>query len=143
MAKAAFYIAKGSLSDSLIRWRTDSRASHVELWVGASSFSSYPGIGVRTVPISELPDLENGWLLVDLPHVKDSDILSFFNKTKGSPYDWLGVLVGQNLSAKISAKGDFFCSEWCAEAIGFEKAWRYSPGLLMEVLNEFNRLNDK
>lgn len=137
--RAAFFVGSGSLADALIRWRTNSEASHVELFVGDNSYSSYPGVGVRTVPISSLP--KGKWKIVNLPWVNDKDVLDFFETTKGAKYDWLGVIVGQAISARIAKKGDFFCSEWCAQAIGMTQTWRYSPGLLMDIVGFVDHIN--
>lgn len=130
--QAAFFIGPGTLADRLIRWRTSSPASHVELWVEGESFTSYPGIGVRKVSVASLADRQ--WEVVPLPWVTPEHVRAFFDQTEGAPYDWLGVIAGQTLSAKIRRKGDFFCSEWCAAALGFAEAWRYSPGLLLALL---------
>jgi hypothetical protein len=127
----AFYIGKKSIIDKLICMRTQSNTSHVEIVIDGYKYSSYPGIGVRKAVFSNDPGL---WKIYDLPEVNAEDILSFYEQTKGRAYDWLGVLIGQFFYIKIDDPLKFFCSEWCAKAIGFPQACRFSPALLEIVI---------
>lgn len=142
--RAAFYVKRpGHLVDRLIRWRTSSNTSHVELVVDGLMYSSSPvDGGVRSKPFPANPD-PNTWILVDLPDTVAVKILSFFQATKGSKYDWLAVAVGQLLAAKIKSRDKWFCSEWCASALGKHDSWRYSPGLLLDVLQDECALRDE
>jgi hypothetical protein len=136
----AFFIGdKKNILDRLIRWRTQSEVSHVELVVNGYKYSSYPGIGVRRDIFVNNP---GDWLIYDLPDVKEETVIDFFEKTKGKKYDWLGVLIGQAFYVKVDDPKKFFCSEWCAAVLGFPQACRFSPALLQIVI-ENTKLNIK
>lgn len=132
--QAAFYCKRGDWVDGVIRWRTSSPFSHVELVVdGVCLSSSGRDGGVREKAIA----LESGdWVLVALPWADVAQVMGFFANTRGCGYDWLGVLVGQAASFSVQDKGRWFCSEWCAAALGLGEPWRYSPGLLFHVLQD-------
>ncbi len=136
--QAAFFIGPGSWADEVIRWRTSSDASHVELVINGFKFSSSPADGgVRRAEFQ--PDPAQ-WRMVDLPWASPEGVLAFFDKTRGDRYDWLAVCVGQALSAKVDVPGRWFCSEWCAAALGMSDPWRYSPALLEVALSDAVRL---
>lgn len=141
MIKLAFYCGY-TFQDNLIRLRTVSWFSHVELVVNGVCYSSSPrDSGVRH-KVMNLDD-EKTWCVIDLPWLNQADvakIIQFYEKTQGAKYDWLGVAVGQLLAAKIHRKQQYFCSEWIAEALGFDDPWRYSPQTLFNTVNELRRL---
>lgn len=130
--QVAFFIGdQQNLADKLIRWRTQSKASHVEIIIDGYKYSSYPGVGVRKAIFNNTP---GDWYLVDLPSVSPEQVLTFFEKTKGMAYDWLAVILGQSFYIDLQNSNRYFCSEWCAEALGFPQAWRFTPALLEVVL---------
>lgn len=133
MVQAAFYIGNGNYLDKIIRWRTSSDTSHVELVVGGTMFSSSPRDGgVRLKP---LPNDTSKWRLVDIPNITDASIYEFFDQTRGAKYDWVGAIVGAGAALDVQSKTKWFCSEWCAHALGFENGWRFTPADLEVVLN--------
>jgi len=127
----AFYVGDKTIVDKLICMRTQSDTSHVEIVIDGYKYSAYPGIGVRKDIFTNDPGL---WRIYDLPEVNPNDVLSFFEQTKGRAYDWLGVLIGQFFYVKVDDPKKFFCSEWCASAIGFPQPCRFSPALLEIVI---------
>lgn len=77
--------------------------------------------GVRYKRMSLDP---NKWDLVQVD--LDKNYLNyFFNSIKGQRYDWLGA-IGVVLKWRQSAN-KWFCSEFCAAALGFSQSWRFSP----------------
>lgn len=88
MASLALYKAPGTRLDRLIRWRTGSIYSHVEIVIGSSWYSSSPRDGgVRRREIVPKP---GHWDLVPL----DADIervVQLYSRTMGQGYDWLGI----------------------------------------------------
>jgi hypothetical protein len=129
--QVAFYIGNTTIADKLICMRTQSDTSHVEIVIDGMKYSSYPGIGVRKDVFVNDPNL---WRVYDLPEVNAQDVLSFYDNTKGRAYDWIGVLIGQFFYVKIDDPSKFFCSEWCAKALGFPQACRFSPAVLEIVI---------
>lgn len=131
MIQAAFYTKQGNLVDHAIRWRTQSPFSHVELVAGGMCYTSSPRDGgVRAKAL----DLTDGWALVPIPTAHAANVLQFYNLTRGCAYDYVGVLAGQLLALNLQSKARYFCSEWCAAALGLSEPWRYSPALLHNVL---------
>jgi hypothetical protein len=151
---AAFYKKKSSIWDAIIRWRTNSQYSHCELVLISDNINTKQDIldyvdyysssprdnGVRKM--QNTLKLSN-WDLIPLPWINYQQVVDFYEVTKGAKYDWLGVLIGQGLSIKLNRSNAWFCSEWCAKAINLCKPWRYSPGLLFDVLTEINKINGR
>ncbi|SUB32803.1 Uncharacterised protein [[Pasteurella] mairii] len=135
-------------SDWLIRKITRGQYSHCEIvleeteFTGAShydsettytAYSSSPRDGgVRCKRIN----IHNGnWDFIPLPNVSESQVRSYFERTKGRKYDWLGVL-GLVLGVK-QKRSKYFCSEWCFNAIFYsENGWRFSPNDLATIVKE-------
>lgn len=140
MLCAAFYVKRGDWRDVAIRLRTASRFSHVELAIPLEHdlfrcLSSSPRDGGVRECIMNLPERE--WELISLPYADINHVNDFFNKTVGLPYDFTGVLIGQALSIKFHAESRYFCSEWCAAALGLSDPWRYAPIDLYNVTRDF------
>lgn len=136
----AVYKGEGKLFNRLIRLWTRSRYSHCELvmpdgrWLSASAMDG----GVRAKYI-EL-DFEH-WELIPLPWADAKLIESVFARHEGKGYDWLGILLAQFLPLGIDSKSRMFCSEFCAAALGLQRAApRFSPVLLNEVVKRINCL---
>lgn len=128
----AFDIGGKNIFDRLIKLRTQSDTSHVEIVIDGFKYSSYPGIGVRKDIFIETPGM---WRLYEIPEVPKEQVLNFFEKTQGCAYDWLGVIIGQLFYVKVDNPKKYFCSEWCAAALGFPQACRFSPALLEVVID--------
>lgn len=130
------------LEDTLIRFFTRGKYSHCEIAIEKSDFRTgekYPEIsydcysssprdgGVRCKKIDVSDRLK--WDLIALKGVNESQIKSYFSRTKGAKYDHLGAL-GVIAGLKAS-KTKFFCSEWCFNAIfNSENGWHFSPNAL-------------
>ena len=135
----AAYKGKGKLFNRLIRLWTRSRYSHCELvmpdgrWLSASAMDG----GVREKYI-EL-NLEH-WDLFPLPWASAARVEDVFARHWGLGYDWLGIGLSQLLPVAIDHRDRMFCSEFCAAALGFQDAQRYSPALLVDVVARINQL---
>lgn len=121
----------------LIRWRTSSPYSHVEMVLPFGGipfcYSAYEedgGVRRKVIDVFNSPD----WDVYFLPGVNAEAVEALFARTKGAPYDWKGVLLGQLFGIKREHPEAYFCSEWCAEAIGLDEPWRHSPGSLFQVV---------
>ena len=131
-------VAAARLSDWIIRTLTRSPYSHCEIAVdkGNGQYNCYSasirdgGVRLKTMP---LPAYK--W---DLIPVKQQDayidVLNYFAQTRGKPYDFIGAC-GVVLGIKGSLK-KWFCSEWCAAALGVQYPDRYSPQALANWLRQ-------
>ncbi|UOO82755.1 hypothetical protein LVJ83_04635 [Uruburuella testudinis] len=123
-------------SDWLTRLLTAGPYSHCEISIQRSDglldcYSSSirdGGVRCKTMPLPS-----EKWDLIPLP----SDIaahtrLQFvFSCTRGRGYDWLGavgVIVGTR-----HRRNKWFCSEWCAYALGHTAPHHYSPNSLAKL----------
>jgi hypothetical protein len=133
----AFYRKEGNFGDKLIRWRTNSEFSHTELVVSGVCYSSSPRDGgVRSTRVSSLTNRDS-WELVELDAALATQILLFFKQTSGRGYDYLGTVVGQVWGLyNVQERSKFFCSEWCAAALGLQRPYQYSPGALYKEITE-------
>ena len=139
MIRLALYKGKGNIEDRLIRWWTGSLYSHCELVLEDGTFvsSSPRDGGVRAKVIDQDPEV---WDFVGLPWVTKDEVEALLIAEAGTPYDWFGVLVNQVFGFAYQSKRTWFCSEFCAAAMGFDRPFRYSPGDLAAFLPRLAQL---
>lgn len=124
MVTLALYKKRGRWTNRLISWRTSSPYSHCEIVVdGWCISSSGRDHGVRLKRI----DLSDGWDLINVPWADAAAVWRLADETLGKGYDYLGVIIGAALGIKVSSRDRWFCSEWCAAALGFAEPWRFTP----------------
>ena len=147
--KVAFYCGKGSWVNKIIRWWTKSPYSHAELimpdnktWIGISPFKTS-----RLDVHENLNYNHEEWETLELQVSQEQlDVISeFFESTRGSRYDWVGMLLSQFLPYHIKRKNKWYCSEWIAYALRISCVidWRLikiydradlSPAVLYEII---------
>lgn len=119
---------------SLAHWAvctfTGSRYSHCELFIDGRAYSaSARDGGVRAKVI----DFTSGrWDLLPIQG-DEAAAVAWFMEHDGAAYDWAGVLRFA-LPFLPQRRGQWFCSEACAAALGMPGAADLSPQTLMEVL---------
>jgi len=151
--RVAFYKARGSWWNSIVRWWTRSEYSHAELvmpdeitWISISPFLS------SRVESREKKEYdEKVWDFIDffISEKEYHEIEDFYEETKGSKYDWVGMIVSQFLPSglKLTNVRKWYCSEWIAHAlraadvIPWKKFKLYekkdiSPGTLYKIVSE-------
>lgn len=123
--------------DDFTRLVTGGIYSHCELAIenlgeyNCYSSSNRDG-GVRKKRM-ELP-LED-WDLIEITHlVNIRDIVDFYKKTQGKKYDFIGLM--SPVLGNLHNDDKYFCSEWCAEAIGLIFPNKYSPSSLYRYLRK-------
>jgi len=144
MIKVAFYKGKGTWMDLCVRFWTRSIYSHVELVVFDSGdfpptiiSSSGRDDGVRFKEYSIEKLNSEKWDLIDVSEKIDDESLAYFSVNKlGKRYDYKGILLSQFLPLKRHGKNKYFCSEFCAEALGFSNPHEYSPQDLYTALQQ-------
>ena len=131
MVFLALYKGKGKIGNAITRWWTGSQYSHCELFVnGVCYSSSLMDGGVRAKVI----DIHSGnWDLLPLERVDAGQVQDFFELTKGKAYDWLGLFRAQLFNRGKRDGSKYFCSEWCAAAVGIPVPEMYSPRGLGEL----------
>ena len=142
MIKVAFYKGKGNWIDWCIRFWTRSIYSHVELVFIPNDgsmvrllSSSQRDRGVRYKMIPRKYFKPENWLLIDASTMIDIHALhEFYIQRHGYKYDLKGILLSQFLPLKRHSKQRYFCSEFCAEALGFSNPHEYSPQDLYTAL---------
>lgn len=116
----------------LVRWWDRSAYSHCEIAFsdGMAGSSSFEDGGVRLKPITFDP---KNWDFVPLPAHLESRSRAWFEAHQGEKYDLLGNV--HFVLALIRHTGQrWFCSEACAESLGFLESWRYKPSDLHSVV---------
>lgn len=111
---------------------TGSIYSHCEVVINGVCWSaSARDGGVRGKKV----DLNSGrWDVIDLPaQMDEAAAVAWFMEHDGAAYDWAGVLRFA-LPFLPQRRGQWFCSEACAAALGMPGAADLSPQNLMEVL---------
>ena len=123
--------------DDFTRLVTGGIYSHCELAIenlgeyNCYSSSNRDG-GVRKKRM-ELP-LED-WDLIEITYlVNVRDIVDFYKKTQGKKYDFIGLM--SPVLGNLHDDDKYFCSEWCAEAIGLIFPNKYSPSSLYKYLRK-------
>lgn len=126
----AFKKCENNFLEKCIKYFTKSNYVHCELVSCFCSdtfygYSAFPGEGVRSKYIKYDPKV---WEFINLKDIKTQDVKKFYEKTKGKKYDYLGVL--GFVFGNPDNPNRYFCSEWCAKALGFNNPSRISPGWL-------------
>lgn len=127
-------------SDWLIRKITHGQYSHCEIAIDCGGkFDCYSASlrddGVRRKLIYLTPDK---WDLIALPDTTAQQARDLYRRTLGAKYDTLGVFATVLPRVKGSLRR-WFCSEWCAAALGLEEPETYSPNGLAKQLQTFRQ----
>ena len=131
-------------TDGLTRILTRGRYSHCEIAVRehtqASVYTCYSASirdgGVRT-KIMPLPEAK--WDLIPLPSTPEAheQLQRVWTATEGQGYDLTGAL-GIAFGLRHNRRR-WFCSEWCAAALGLPAGWRWSPNDLAAIVPALKR----
>ena len=111
-----------------IRGYTKSKYSHAELvmpdgetWVGISPFLT-SRVGERNKAPEDSGD---NWDYLIFPlnwrqpvrEYQLKQLETFINKTRGSKYDWVGLIFSNLTSFLVKKRDKWYCSEWIAHAL--------------------------
>ena len=127
-------VAAARLSDWIIRTLTRSPYSHCELALAHGNgqydccSSSIRDGGVR---VKGMPLPSEKWDLIPVD-VNPEQVYAALTATIGAKYDWLGAT--GVIARWRHDKRKWFCSEWCAMALGLANPERFSPGSLAAYL---------
>jgi hypothetical protein len=125
----AFYKGRTRLFDRAVQWYTQGPYSHCELVIDGQCYSSSlrdGGVRVKTIDL-----MSGNWDVV--PVAENQKLaLDWFTLHLGDKYDTAG-LFGFVLPWRLEARSRWFCSEACAEALGFAKSWQLSPNELFRM----------
>lgn len=135
-AKLAFYKGKGTFVDKLIRIWTKSKYSHVELVYGKDWYSISPR--ENEVRSKVIEPKEGHWDFVEVD-IDEMLLINTYYKTAYAEYDWWGIIASQIIPLNKHNEDKWFCSEWCAEVLGFENANQFSPQDLYETVTKENK----
>ena len=127
-------------TDWLTRILTRGQYSHAEIAVRehpqASVYTCYSASirdkGVRR-KVMPLPAAK--WDLIPLPSTPEAheQLQRVWAATEGQGYDLMGALgIAFGLPEN---RRRWFCSEWCATALGLPESWRWSPNDLAAILS--------
>ena len=126
------------LMDWAVRWATRGQYSHCEIAVKHSFADDYHcysasardgGVRSKTMPLT--PDK---WDLIPIRDAEAYDrVLALYQSTRGAKYDFGGAL-GVVLPIRQAVQR-WFCSEWCAHALGLGQPEKFSPSNLAEHLS--------
>jgi hypothetical protein len=117
----ALFKGKGTFVNCVVRKWTKSRYSHAELiledkktWIGIS-----PYINAEVVKRTVEDYNPNKWDFFKINVTKEQykDIIDFYDLTKGTKYDWVGMLLSQFLPFSIKQENKWYCSEWILYAL--------------------------
>ena len=139
---SGFKVWAARASDWLTRKLTRGQYSHCEIAVrlpedtadGRPQYECYSasvrdgGVRCKVMPLPK-----EKWDLIPLPGGREAGarLSVLWTKTRGQRYDLPGAL-GLVLRTGQCC-GRWFCSEWCAEAVGLPEGWRFSPNSLAAV----------
>ena len=135
--KIHFYKAReGKISDKVVG--LVSVFSHVELEInGVCYSSSNRDYGVR----SKIIDTSNKQKWVSFELKKDIDTnkcLEYFYSVERQEYDWTNIFLTQLIKLNVQSDNKQICSEFVANCLGLENAYKYSPETLFYKLKELN-----
>jgi hypothetical protein len=127
--KLAFYVGKGNLIDRIIRWRTKSKYSHVELIFNCIPggdrsevynnlwFSSSPRDG--GVRMKTINPKKKSWEFVKIPSTieEESECFEKALEIEKRKYDFIGAILGAGLKIRVENPRRFFCCEAAVYAL--------------------------
>lgn len=125
-------VAAARLGDWLIRTFTRSPYSHCEIALhkGGGQYACYSasirdgGVRAKTMPLPA-----DKWDLIPIRDAEAHDkVWALYQATIGARYDYIGAL-GVVLPVR-QVEQRWFCSEWCARALGLGQPEKYSPSRL-------------
>lgn len=136
-------VAAARLGDWLIRTFTRSPYSHCEIALhkGGGQYACYSasirdgGVRVKTMPLPS-----EKWDLIPV-RATEAQVRAAFETTRGAKYDWLGAT--GVITRWRHDKRKWFCSEWCAAALGVQYPDRYSPQELADWLGQPEKARQK
>lgn len=125
------------LIDKVIRLATRSKYSHCELAVKRQDgqfvcYSSSPRDGGVRKKVMALDTAKWDFVKVQISHNK---IKCCFAKTRGKKYDLLGAI---GIPFKVQDNDKWFCSEWCATALGLSDTQISPQGLYNQMTKNIN-----
>lgn len=131
--RAAFYKGEGNAFNGFIRFWDGGIYSHCELVFSDGMSASASWRDGRQVRLKMIEYDADNWDFIELPPELEESARTFFEQTKGRPYDLVGQIRFLIAPVRGSRKG-FWCSEWLAAALGSPEPWRYSPNILYDSL---------
>ena len=129
-AKLAFYKAKGTWVDLLIRVFTNSKYSHIEIVCNKDWYSSSPRDG--GVRVKQIVNDGNSWDFIEVDIDKER-LYQKYREYKGRGYDFKGILLSNILPIGWHSKNKATCSEFVADVLGYIEPSKYSH---QDVLNK-------
>lgn len=121
------------LTDWAVRTATGGQYSHCEIAVKhgfAEDYHCYSaslrdgGVRAKTMPLPA-----DKWDLIPIRDAEAHDkVWALYQATSGARYDYIGAL-GVVLPVR-QVEQRWFCSEWCARALGLGQPEKYSPSRL-------------
>lgn len=127
------------LVDWVIRKATRGIYSHCEiaLALGDGVFECYSsslrdgGVRCKVMPLAAAK-----WDLIPLPSTPEAHerLQRVWTETRGQGYDLRGAL-GVAFGLRHNRRR-WFCSEWCAAALGLPDGWRWSPNDLAAIVSQ-------
>ena len=126
-------------TDWLTRKLTRGQYSHAEIVVRAhpqaSVYTCYSAsIRDKGVRCKAMPLPAAKWDLIPLPSTLEAheQLQRVWTATEGQGYDLMGALgIAFGLPQN---RRRWFCSEWCATALGLPESWRWSPNDLAAIV---------
>lgn len=113
MVYIALYKGNYKLYSRVIRWFTNSKYSHCELYYDGTLVGISGDDGVRKKKQSLNPLVWDTYKVdIDITTIED-----FYKCTQGKKYDWKGILLGCIFNLKQGAKDKYTCSEWVIECL--------------------------
>lgn len=127
-----------SLVGFLISAWTLGNYSHCEFVYNNEVYLANPG-GVRKEPYIPKKNFD----IYEVSALVNIDkIMEFFEMTKGSGYDYKGIIESQLFFAGNGHNLDeFFCSEWCLNAIDYALNYRLQYGKRAMTKKGYNKFN--
>ena len=133
----SFHKPKSIIGLLISAW-TLGKYSHCEFIYNDKVYLANPG-GVREQPFKYKKnfDIYEISALVNIEKV-----IEFFEMTKGSGYDYKGIIESQLFFAgKGHNLDEFFCSEWCLNAIDYALNYKLQYGKSSVLKKGYNKFN--
>lgn len=127
---------------ALTKWRLCSQYSHGGIVIGGTLYhSTVQHHGLQSEAF-DMSTAGSGWDFFDLGDALDAHALQEFEKRRGSPYDWFGLLAFV-IPLEMRPNQRLYCFEWCALALGLEPDGRVVPEDLLVKAIQSGKISEK
>lgn len=144
--EVVFYKSNYKWWSRLIKWWTNSKYSHCELYINDTML-----VGIsneQRVRAKEYKLTNDKWDKIELKADKKLEFVvnDFFEKTQNCKYDWKAIILSNIFNRRMQSKNKYTCSEWIGELLDLrydiiqpKKYYQLTPQDIWDIFKNINK----